>query len=184
MIPLPGVPAFITPRLIAGVAVAAALVLSGWMARAKWDGARFVQLQLEQSQRVAVAEQKARQAIESVRAREQALIESTQGIVNDARKTIEGLERGFAAADAASAGMLDAAKRAAGRCSTGASSAAAKGGPAAIVPGGMSDGDRFLRVLGELNAFAGAAAEDSGRARAAVEACVKAYNAVMTEVNK
>ncbi len=181
MIPIP---AFITPRLLAGVAVAAALVLSGWMARGKWDAARFAKLELEQAQLVAAAEKRARVELEAARARATALIETTRGIVDEARKTITELERGFAAADRASTGLLDAARRAASRCPASPNAAPASGSHGPGVPGGMSDGDRFLRVLGELDGFAGAAAADSGRARAARDACHKAYDAAMKAVNR
>jgi hypothetical protein len=181
MIPIP---AFITPRLLAGVAVAAALVLSGWMARAKWDGARFAKLELQQAQRMADAEKRARTELEAARQRETALIETTQGIVNEARQTIATLERGFAAADRASTGLLDAARRAASRCPASANAAPTGGSPGPGLPSSMSDGDRFLRVLGELDGFAGSAAADSGRARAARSACEAAYNAAMKAVNR
>jgi hypothetical protein len=181
MIPIP---AFLTARLMAGVAVAAALVLSGWMARAKWDAGRFTKLELQQSQRVAEAEKKARTELEKARERETALIETTRGIVDEARKTVETLERGRADADRASVSMLDAARRAAGRCSPGANAAPATGGGSANLPSSMSDGDRFLRVFGELDGFAGAAAADSGRARAARNACEQAYNAALKAVNR
>jgi hypothetical protein len=181
MIPLPG---FLTARLAAGIAICAALVLSGWMARQKWDNARFVKLQLEQSQRVAGAEKKAREAIETVRSREAALIDQTRGIVDAAQKTIEDLERHRAAADRASGGLLDAARRAAARCAPGAAPATATRSPGPGVPGGLSDGERFLRVLGELDGAAGAYAADSGRARAARDACQRSYEAAMMAVNK
>jgi hypothetical protein len=42
----------------------------------------------------------------------------------------------------------------------------------------MHDGDRLLRVLGELDGAAGALAEHADRARAAGLACERAYEAV------
>jgi len=178
------VPAFVTPRLIAGIAVVSALVLSGWMARGKWDAGTIADLKLAHSQTVAAGEKKAREELEKARDREAALVETTKGIVDEARKTIVDLERGFAAADSASAGMLASARKLAGNCTPRANSSPAPGGGGTSVPSGMSDGDRFLRVLGELDGFAGAAAEDSGRARAARDACGKAYEAAMKAVNR
>ena len=180
MIPIP---AFVTPRLIAGIAVSSALVLSGWMARGKWDASTIADLKLAQVQRIADAEKRAREAVESVRVREAALTTKTQEIVDEARKTIVDLERDIATADSASRGLQDAARRAASRCSPGANATPTSGGTGPIVPSSMSDGDRWLRVFGELNGAAGAYAEDSGRARAARSACEAAYTAAMKAVN-
>jgi hypothetical protein len=112
------------------------------MARQKWDEARFAKIQLEQSQKLAEAEKRARVELESVRARETELMQSTKGIVDDARKTIADLERTIAASDSASSGLLGAAKRAADRCSASQTPAIASGSASSQVPSGMSDGDR------------------------------------------
>lgn len=181
MIPLP---AFITTRLLVGVAVASGLVLSGWFARAKWDENRFTKLKLEQTRRIADAEKRARELMEAARARENELIAKTQEIADEARKAVVDLERSRAVADAASVSMLDAARRATSRCSPGPSATTSPRSLGTGMSGSMSDGDRLMRVLGELDGAAGAYAEDSGRARAARNACEQAYTAAMKAVNR
>jgi hypothetical protein len=116
--------------------------------------------------------------------REAELVEQTRSIVDDARQTIQTLERSIVASDSASRGLQDAARRAVNRCTPSANPAAPIGSPGAILPGSMSDGDRILRLLGELDGFAGAVAADSGRARAARNACEAAYTAAMKATNQ
>jgi len=182
MIPIPAFT--ISPRLLLGAAVAVSIFYGGWAARAHLAKGEIASLKLAHAEAVAAAGKKLRDAQDEARKREIALTEQAQGIVNEARSVLQGLERQIGASDAASRGLLDSAARAAGRCSASANPAPTGGGAGPTMSGGRTDGDRLLRVLGELDGFAGAAAEDSGRARAARAACQAAYEAAMKAVNQ
>lgn len=179
------IPAFLlSPKVIGPVVIGVAIFGAGWMARGQIAAASIAKLEASHAQAVASAEKKAREAVEAARRQEAQLAEQTRVIVDDARQTIQTLERAIASSDVASRGMLDAARRTASRCTSNPNPAATGGGSGSLLPGGMSDGDRLLRVLGELDGFAGAVAADSGRARAARNACEAAYNAAMKAVNQ
>jgi hypothetical protein len=166
------------------VVLAAVLFGSGWLTRGHFAKASIAKLEVAHVQAIASAEKKAREAVERARAREAELTEQTRTIVDEARQTIQTLESSIGTADAASRGMLDAARRTAGRCPSNPNPGAAGGSPGPKLPGGMSDGDRFLLVLGQLDGAAGAYAVDSGRARTARAACERAYDAAMKAVNQ
>jgi hypothetical protein len=174
----------LAPKVIGPIVIVVAIFGAGWMARGQIAAASIAKLEAAHAQAVSGAEKKAREAVEQARAREAELVENTRSIVDDARQAIQTLERSIGSADVASRGMLDAARRTASRCASSPNPATAGGSPGAIVPSSMSDGDRFLRVLGELDGFAGAVAADSGRARAARNACEAAYTAAMKAVNQ
>lgn len=178
------IPLTVSPKLILAGAFALAAFGSGWMARGHFAKASIAKMEIAHSQAIASAEKKARDAVESARKREFELVEQTRTIVDEARQTIQTLERSIGASDAASRGLLDAASRAAKRCPTNPNPTTAGGSAGAILPSSMSDGDRLMRVLGELDGFAGAVAVDSGRARAARSACEAAYTAAMKAVNQ
>jgi hypothetical protein len=171
--------ALLAPKVIGPVVICVAIFGAGWMARGQIAAASIARLEAAHAQTVASAERKAREAVEQARTREAELVDQTRSIVDDARQTIQTLERSIVASDSASRGLQDAARRAVNRCTPSANPAAPIGSPGAILPGSMSDGDRILRLLGELDGFAGAVAADSGRARAARNACEAAYTAAM-----
>jgi hypothetical protein len=176
--------ALLAPKVIGPVVICVAIFGAGWMARGQIAAASIARLEAAHAQTVASAERKAREAVEQARTREAELVEQTRSIVDDARQTIQTLERSIVASDSASRGLQDAARRAVNRCTPSANPAAPIGSPGAILPGSMSDGDRILRLLGELDGFAGAVAADSGRARAARNACEAAYTAAMKATNQ
>jgi hypothetical protein len=176
--------ALLAPKVIGPVVICVAIFGAGWMARGQIARASIAELNASHAQAVANAERRAREAVDKARARELELVEQTRSIVDEARQAIQTLELNISSSNAASRGMLDAARRVAGRCASSANPATAIGSPGAPVPSGMSDGDRFLRVLGELDGFAGAVAADSGRARAARNACEAAYTAAMKATNQ
>jgi len=182
MIPIPTF--LLSPKLLMAAGLTVALFGSGWLARGHFANASIAKLEAAHSRAVASAEKKARDAVEQARAREHELTEKTKEIVDEARNTIETLERSIRASDAASSSMFDAARRAASRCPASANPATSGGGSGTFVSSSMSDGDRFLRVLGELDGAAGAYAADSGRARASRDACQRSYEAAMKAVNK
>lgn len=176
--------ALLSPKVLMAVGVTAALFGSGWMSRGHFAKASIAKLEIAHAQAVSTAEKKAREAVEQARKREADLVDQTRGIVDEARQTIQTLERSIGASDVASRGMLDAARRVAGRCATNPNPTTAGGGAGTILPSSMPDGDRLLFVLGQLDGAAGAYATDSGRARAARTACEAAYNAAMKAVNQ
>ena len=176
--------ALLSPRVIGPVVLAVVLFGSGWMTRGHFAKASIAKLEIAHAQTVASAEKKAREAVESARKREFELTEQTRGIVDEARQTIQALEASIGTSDAASRSLLDAAARTAKRCPASANPTPAGGGSSAIVPSGRNDGDGLLRLVAELNGFAGAAAEDADRSRAARTACQRAYEAAMSAVNK
>lgn len=139
---------------------------------------KVAEVKAQHSSIVAGAEKRAREEVEKVREREASLIAQTEGIINETRQTVERLEAGRLAADAAGRGMLDAARSAASRCASGKAPGPAGVGQAAGVPGSMSDGDRLMRVLGELDGAAGAYASAADRARAAGSACERYVEAL------
>lgn len=139
---------------------------------------KVAEVRAQHSSIVAGAEKRAREEAEKVREREAALIAQTEGIINETRQTVERLEAGRLAADAAGRSMLDAARSAASRCTSGKAASPAGVGQAAGVPSGMSDGDRLMRVLGELDGAAGAYASAADRSRAAGIACERYVEAL------
>lgn len=161
----------VSPKLIAAVVVGGSLVAGGWMARGVLADRKIAQIRADQAEKIAQAEAAAR-------AREHAIIDRTEEIVRDARQTVENLRADAAAAVVAADGLRVAAARYAARRCPAAPVAPASGGAPAIVPSGMHDGDRLLRVLGELDGAAGALAAHADRARAAGLACERAYEAV------
>jgi hypothetical protein len=175
--------ALLAPKVIGPIVIVVAIFGAGWMARGQIAAASIAKLEAAHAQAVSAAEKKAREAVEQARAREAELVENTRSIVDDARQAIQTLERSIGSADAASRGMLDAARRTASRCTANPNPSAVGSGAGASVPSSMSDGDRFLRVLGEVNGAAGAYAEDSRRVRIARAACEAEYNAVMRANN-
>jgi type II secretory pathway pseudopilin PulG len=182
MIPIPTF--LMSPRVLLASGLALSVFYAGWATRGALAASQLAQAQAQHAQAVATAEKNLRAAIDQARQREDALTTTTQGIVNEARTIVQNLESQIGRADAASGGLLDSARRAASRCTANQSATPARGSPGTSLPSGMSDGDRWLRVLGELDGFAGAAAEDSGRARAARDACQRSYEAVMQAVNQ
>lgn len=180
MIPIPALSALsISPKLI-GVGVLALVAAStGWMIRGKLADAQIARVHAAAATERAQAQERARQAVEAARAREQQILDKTQEIVHEARDAVAELARDAAAADAAGVGLRHAAAKLAARCNTSPPAPAPAGrGPAAPVPGGMHDGDRLLRVLGELDGAAGAYADAADRSRAAGLACERIYEQV------
>jgi hypothetical protein len=161
----------VSPKLIAAIVIGGSLIGAGWMARGVIADRKIAQIRAEQAERVAQAEAAAR-------AREHAIIDRTEEIVRDARETVENLRADAAAAVVAADGLRAAAARYAARRCPAAPATPASGGASTVVPSGMHDGDRLLRVLGELDGAAGALAEHADRARAAGLACERAYEAV------
>jgi hypothetical protein len=176
--------ALLAPKVIGPIVICVAIFGAGWMARGQIAAASIAKLEAAHAQAVSAAEKKAREAVESARKREADLVEQTRGIVDEARQTIQTLERSIGSADAASRGLQDAARRTVSRCTSSANPSSTGGSPGAIVPSSMSDGDRLLLVLGQLDGAAGAYATDSGRARAARNACEAAYTAAMKAINQ
>jgi hypothetical protein len=176
--------ALLAPKVIGPVVICVAIFGAGWMARGQIAAASIAKLEAAHAQVVSAAEKKAREAVEQARAREAELVENTRSIVDDARQAIQTLERSIGSADAASRGLQDAARRTVIRCASSANPAPSGGSPGPILPSSMSDAERFLRVFGELDGFAGAVAADSGRARAARNACEAAYTAAMKAINQ
>jgi hypothetical protein len=176
--------ALLNPRVFLAAGLAAAVFYVGWTVRDHSADSDIKDLKASHVLAVNAAAEKLRKAETDAKAREDALIDKTKGIVDEARTIVAGLETELGRADAASRGLLDAGRRAANRCTANSNPSPAGGGAGTSVSGGMSDGDRFLRVLGELDGFAGAAAEDSGRARAARDVCQRFYEAAMKEINR
>ena len=161
----------VSPKLIAAIVIGGSLIGAGWMARGVLADRKIAQIRADQAEKVAQAEAAAR-------AREHAIIDRTEEIVREARSTVENLRADAAAAVVAADGLRVAAARYAARRCPAAPLTPASGGAPTIVPGSMHDGDRLLRVLGELDGAAGALAEHADRARAAGLACERAYEAV------
>jgi len=168
---LAGGASVIQAKVVAALVIGGSLVAGGWMARGVLADRKIAQIRADQAEKVAQAEAAAR-------AREHAIIDRTEEIVRDARQTVENLRADAAAAVVAADGLRAAAARYAARRCPAAPVAPASGGAPAIVPSGMHDGDRLLRVLGELDGAAGALAAHADRARAAGLACERAYDAV------
>jgi cell division septum initiation protein DivIVA len=175
--------ALLSPRVIGPVVLAAVIFGSGWLTRGHFAKASIAKLEVAHAQAIASAEKKAREAVERARAREAELTEQTRVIVDEARKAIQTLETSIGSADTASRGMLDAARRAASRCPSNPNPATTGGSPSAILSGSRDDGERLMRLVTELDGFAGAAAQDADRSRAARFACQRAYEAAMTAIN-
>lgn len=184
MIPIPpSVAAFLlSPRTILVAGLSATLAYGGWAVRDHFADSEVKELKAAHAMAVNAAAEKLRKAEAAAKSREEALIEKTKGFLDEARTIVEGMEKELVRSDAASRGLLDAGRRAANRCATNQSAGPSGGGVGTGLPSGMSDGDRFLRVLGELDGFAGAAATDSGRARAARDTCQRYYEAVKKEL--
>ena len=161
----------VSPKLIAAIVIGGSLIGAGWMARGVLADRKIAQIRADQAEKVAQAEAAAR-------AREHAIIDRTEEIVREARTTVENLRADAAAAVVAADGLRAAAARYAARRCPAAPAGPASGGSPAIVPPDMRDGDRLLRVLGELDGAAGALAEHADRARAAGLACERSYEAV------
>ena len=135
MIPIPAF--LLSPKLWLAAGIALSIFCGGWAVRDATANSQIAGLKLEHSQAIAKAEKAARTAIEDARRREGELLDKTKGIVDDARQTIQALERNIGAADAVSRSMLDAASRAAGRCSPRANPAAAGRSTGAELPSSM-----------------------------------------------
>jgi hypothetical protein len=168
-------------RAIAAAALAAALLLAGfgagWTAQGWRKDTALQSLKAEHAQALKAAAETALAETQKAKARETELQNQIEGIADEARQLQAA--RDAAAADAADARqrMLNAARSAASRCASGSVAAIAGGGQAGQLPGSMSDGDRLLRVLGELDGAAGAYADAADRSRAAGLACERSYNA-------
>ena len=179
------IPAFLlSPKVIGPIVIGVAIFGAGWMARGQIAAASIARLEASHAQAAASAAKKAREAVEQARTREAELMQQTRTIVDEARQAIQTLERSIGSADTASRGMLDAARRTANRCTSGANSASAIGSPGATMPSSRDDGERLMRLVTELDGFAGAAAQDADRSRASRNACQRAYEAAMTAINK
>ncbi len=173
-------------RAIAAVALAAALLLAsfgaGWTVQGWRKDAALEALKAGHAQALKTAAETALAETQKAKARETELQNQIEGIADEARQLQAA--RDAAAADAADARqrMLNAARSAASRCAAGSVASAARGGSAGNMPGSMSDGERLLRVLGELDGAAGAYADAADRARAAGLACERSYNAAREAV--
>lgn len=166
-------PQAIAAGVIAVVAGAAGWTLNGWRM-----GTTIAELEATHAKIVAEAEKTARAEVDKVRAREDALTAKIQEITDEGRATNERLQAAIVAGSTASRGVLDAARIATNRCASSQNPAPAGGGKAANVPSSMSDGDRLLRVLGELDGAAGAYAEAADRSRSAGLACERYVEAL------
>ena len=172
----------LNPKIIGAVAIAAGLAAGGWIARGKLADAQLARLEASHAQAIAASEKAARDAAAQAQARERSLAEQLEVIADEKRQSDEAAARAAVAADTAARGLRDSFAVAVRRCSSGSTPSAPGGGSAAIVPGSMSDGERLLRVLGELDGAAGAYADAADRSRAAGIACERAYDAARAEV--
>jgi hypothetical protein len=173
-------------RAVAAAWLAVVLLLAGfgagWTAQGWRKDTALQSLKAEHAQAMKAAAETALAETQKAKARETELQTKIEGIADEARQLQAA--RDAAAADAADARqrMLNAARGAASRCATGSTSAIARGSQTGSMPGSMSDGDRLLRVLGELDGAAGAYADAADRSRAAGLACERSYNAAREAV--
>lgn len=181
MIPLATLASPAAWRIAAAAAAAAALFAAGAYAGHRWAAADLATERARHAQAIADAQAAARQASEDARRREHDIIDRTEEIVANARQTVEALRADAAAADRAADGLRLSAARyaAAARRCTGTPATPAGGSPPADPSAGMQDGDRLLVVLGQLDARAGALAAHADAARAAGDACQRAYGAAV-----
>lgn len=169
--------------LAAGLAIGS--FAAGWGANGWRLGKQIATMKAQAAVDLAVREKTAREEVEKARAREAAVSSIAEGIVQDARKILDDVQRDAAAADAARVGLLDAARRAAARrCPAASTAGAAGGGASGLVPGGMQDGDRLLFVLAAADGRAGELAAAADRARTAGAACERLYDAARAETLK
>lgn len=165
----------IGPRALLIAATIGSVFFVGWSVRGRIAASDIAKLEKAHLQVVAAAAEAARLETERVRAKEAVLVKNLEDAVNVARELEKQRDVASRSADVARSGMLNAARSALGRCTPAAAPSAAGGGAGPGVPGGMSDADRFLLVLGRIDSFAGVSALDSVRARDALEVCRGAY---------
>jgi hypothetical protein len=162
-------------RLGAIVVVGVALLGAGFYGGKRWSAADLEKERAQHATVVAAAATARAEAVDRALADSRAAVAEAERIAGEARAEEDRLRIARAAAVTESGRLRDAAatyqRRHAAACAPGATS----GGTTGAVPGRVYDGDRFLRVLGELDGAAGAFAEAADRARSSGLACERTY---------